>query len=183
MPDTIALPGRVEPTRRDYDRRTLGRAQDWQPPRKKLQAGEDQPGTLICPRCHAISDIKRWYFDERRYHQLKLQPAVGVTTCPGCERVDRKLYEGEVHLRGPLVARNKRQALGMVRNQEQKAMQENPIARLAAVQDHGDEIAVITTTAFLAERIGKEFKKAFDGHLRISRLPREKFSRVYWERP
>jgi hypothetical protein len=143
----------------------------------------DRHGTLICPRCHAISTIKRWFFDERRYWQLTLQPGVGVVTCPGCQRLDRRTYEGEVHLRSELLLHNKRQALGMIRNQEREAMEENPIARLANVQDHGQEIAVITTTQFLAERIGKEFKKAFDGHLRIDSHPRERFSRVYWERP
>lgn len=183
MPDNRPIPGRVKPTRRSLDRATVGASEDWRPPDKKFQTGEDRPGTLICPRCHAISDIKRWYYDEARYEQLKDQADTGVITCPGCDRLDRQFYEGEVHLRSPLLVQNKQQAMGMIRHEEQEAMQENPIARIAAVQDHGEEIAVITTTAFLAERIGKEFKKAFDGRLRISKLPREKFSRVYWERP
>lgn len=182
MPESMPIPGRVQPTRRRYDRQTFGRSDDWRWMRKKLLEGEDRPGTLICPRCHAISDIKRWYFDEARYQQLRTQPGVGVITCPGCERQDRTYYEGIVRLRSPLLLRNKRQALGMIYNTEERESRENPIARLAAVQDHGEEIAVLTTTPFLAERIGKEFKKAFDGRLRIDHLPREKFSRVWWER-
>lgn len=183
MPDTMPIPGRSEPTHRQYIRSTIGASEDWRWPRAKLQVAADRPGTLICPRCHAISDRKRWYFDERRYRRLVGQTGIGVRTCPGCERLDRKLYEGEVHLRSPLLLQNKQQALGMIRNEARKSMLENPIARVAIVQDHGEEIAVLTTTAFLAERIGKEFKKAFDGRLLIDRLFREKFARVTWERP
>lgn len=183
MPDSMPIPGKVEPTRRKYDRTNVGATEDWRPPKKRFQTGEDRPGTLICPRCHAISNIKRWYFDEQRYQQLKGQPNVGVITCPGCERLDRQIYEGEVHLRSPLLASNKEQALRIIEHQEREAMEENPISRLANVQDQGEEIVVITTTRFLAERIGREFKKAFHGHLRVDRLPREKFARVYWERP
>lgn len=182
MPDSLPVPGRVEPTRFRYDRTTVGATEDWRPPKKRFQTGEDRPGTLICPRCHAISNIKRWFFDEQLYQQLKDRPNVEAVTCPGCERLDRQIYEGEVHLRSPLLARNKPQALGLIRNQEREAMHENPISRIGVVQDHGEEIAVFTTTRFLAERIGKEFKKAFDGHLRVDRLPREKAARVYWER-
>ena len=183
MPENLPIPGRVEPTRRRYARTTVGRSEDWRWQRKRFETGEDRPGTIICPRCHAISDSKRWYFDEARYQVLKDRSDVTVMTCPGCDRLDRQIYEGEVHLRSPLLARQKEQALNLIYNQETEAMQENPISRLAAVQDHGEEIAVITTTRFLAERIGKEFRKAFDGKLRIDRLPREKFARVYWERP
>ncbi len=183
MPDNLPIPGRADPTRRKYDRQTLGRSEDWRWRRRKLQVAEDRPGTLICPRCHAISDHKRWFYDEPRYRRLRRQPGVGIVTCPGCDRLDRQLYEGEVRLRSPLLAQNKRQVFGMIRNTERAAMAENPIARLAAVQDHGTEIAVLTTTRFLAERIGKEFKKAFDGRLQVEELKREKFARVYWERP
>lgn len=182
MPDRRIIPGRVKPARFQYARSTAGASQEWRWTQKKRQPAEDQPGTLICPRCHAISELKRWYFDERRYRQLKFQPGVGVVTCPGCTLLDRGMYGGEVHLRSPLLARNKLQALGIIRHQEEEAALENPLARLAIVQDNGEEITVITTTPFLAERIGQEFRKAFDGRLRIDRLPWEKFSRVYWER-
>lgn len=182
MPDNMPIPGRIKPSRRRHDRITMGSSVDWRPPKKKLQAVEDQPGTMICPRCHAISDIKRWYFDEERYQQLKSQPDVQVVRCPGCERIDRQLYGGEIHLRSPLLVENKEQVLSMIRNQEREAAENNPLARLAVVQDQDAEITILTTTAFLAERIGKEFKKAFDGDLRIDRLPAEEFSRVYWDR-
>ncbi|MPZ13127.1 MAG: hypothetical protein GEU73_01655 [Chloroflexi bacterium] len=182
MPETIPIPGRVKPTRRAYDRRSLGASAEWRPPPAKRQMAKDRPGTLICARCHAISTIKRWFYDERRYQELKRDTRVGVTTCPGCERLDRQLYEGDVRLRSVLLVGTKRQSLAMIRHEEQKAMRENPIARLAAVHDQGAEITIFTTTRYLAERIGRAFERAFGGTLRVDRLVGEKFSRVYWER-
>lgn len=182
MPDTLPIPGRVTPTRRDVDRQTLGRSADWRWWRTKLQDPEDVPGVLICPRCHAISDHKQWYYDERHYQELKWDHNAGVMLCPGCSEFDRAMYGGEVRLRSSLLLQNKREALQLIRDTERQAMLENPLARLAAIHDHGEEIVVLTTTPFLARRIGTEFKKAFDGKLRVDKLPQEEFVRVYWER-
>lgn len=178
----LPLPGRSEPTPRQVARITAGESDDWRWPPNKLQVARDAPGTRVCPRCGAISTRKRWFYDEQRYLQLQQQPDVIWTVCPGCERLDRQIYEGDVSLSGPILRRNKAQALGLIRNAEQQAMAENPIARIAKIQDHGERIAVLTTSAFLARRIGTEFKKAFDGVLDIQRLPREKFLRVRWHR-
>jgi hypothetical protein len=38
------------------------------------------------------------------------------------------------------------------------------------------------TTQWLAERIGKELRKAYKGELEIEHLQGEKFSRVHWHR-
>ncbi|GIW04161.1 MAG: hypothetical protein KatS3mg059_0781 [Thermomicrobiales bacterium] len=183
MPDTLPIAGRVLPTRRDVDRQTLGRSADWRWWRSKLQDPEDVPGILICPRCHAISDHKRWFYDERRYQELKWDKTVRVVCCPGCTEFDRSLHGGEVRLRSPLLRENKRQVLQLIRDVERRAMLENPLARLAAIHDHGEEVVVLTTTPFLARRIGTEFKEAFDGQLQVDKLPHEDFVRVYWERP
>ncbi len=178
----IPLPGKVKPTWHDVKRQELGRGEDWLFPDKKHQAAADQPGLLICPRCHAISEIKRWYVDEDRYRELSRRPDAQFVICPGCLRIERQQYDGEVVLSSPLLATNKEQALHLIYHTEDKARQDNPFSRLASVDDQGDEIHILTTTQWLAERIGKEFKKAFSGNLQIQRLPGAKFSRVRWGR-
>jgi hypothetical protein len=50
------------------------------------------------------------------------------------------------------------------------------------MEDRGDELYILTTTQFLAKRIGKELQKAYRGLLKVSDLPRERFTRVRWER-
>ncbi len=70
----------------------------------------------------------------------------------------------------------------LISHEEGKACADNPLSRVAAIQDHGDEIDLQTTTRFLAEQIGRAFRKSFKGTLTFQRLPREQFVRVRWDR-
>ncbi|MBI2938958.1 MAG: hypothetical protein HYY04_00850 [Chloroflexi bacterium] len=178
----LPIPGRIQPTAREVYRAQVGNHLDWRFPMRKYEKGLDRPGILVCPRCHAISEQKRWYIDEARYRELRTVPGVRFITCPGCQRIDRQLYGGEVHLRSPLLAANKEQALGLIYHEEDRARQSNPFARLASVVDRGEELEILTTTPFLAERIGKAFRKTFKGELELEHLPYEKFIRVRWSR-
>ena len=180
MLQSIRVPGRVRPTGREVFRAAAGRRLDWFLPDNKYEKGKDQPGILVCPSCHAISVQKRWFLDENRYRELRNAPGVRLVTCPGCQRIERHIYEGDVRLQSPLLLLNKPQALGLIYHEEEKARLTNPISRLASVEDRGDEIVVLTTTRWLAERIGKAFRKTFKGTLDLQRMPYEKFVRVRW---
>jgi hypothetical protein len=92
------------------------------------------------------------------------------------------MYDGEVMLCSPLLVPNKAQALQLIRNEEDRARELDPLSRLADVDDRGDHIAVLTTTVALAERIGKAFHRSFKGSLRLEYLPDEQFVRVRWKR-
>ena len=178
----VPVPGWVKPTGREVMREQVGRSEDWFFPEAKTRPTPDVPGTLICPRCHAISREKRWLLDEPLYEDLKRQPDVRPFICPGCEAVEREMYDGEVVLRSPLLVTNREAALRLIRNEEARVRQDNPLARLASVEDRDGEIHVLTITPFLARRIGKEFEKAFGGELEVQSLPRERFTRVRWTR-
>jgi hypothetical protein len=178
----LRLPGRTRPTAREVYRSEIGERVDWLLPEHKWEKGKDRPGVLICPRCHAISVCKRWFLDEDRYEQLRSTPGVQFVICPGCRRIQYQVYEGVVRLHSPLLLTNKAQAMAIIDHAEDKARQTNPFSRLASVVDSGDTIDILTTTYWLAERIGKEFHKAFKGTLELQRLPDERFVRVRWER-
>ncbi len=179
----LPLPGRVRPTAREVYRSQVGEKVDWFIPRRTAERGLDQPGTIVCPRCHAISTQKRWFLDEGRYEQLRQLPTTRLLLCPGCRRIERQIYEGDVRLRSPLLLPNKIQALHLIYHEEDKARQTNPFSRLAVVEDLGSEIRILTTTCWLAERIGRAFQKSFKGTLIRQRLPGERFVRVRWSRP
>ena len=176
----IPLPGRTRPTAREIYRAEIGEKVDECIPRHRWEKGKDRPGTLICPRCHAISVQKRWFLDEDRFQKLSTAPGVQLVICPGCLRIERQMYDGVVTLRSHLLLRNKAQALAMIRHAEDRARITNPFSRLASVVDHGDEIDILTTTCWLAEQIGKAFHHAFQGQLELQPLSDEKFVRVYW---
>jgi hypothetical protein len=139
-------------------------------------------GVVYCGTCHAIWYHKHWTLDEARYKALSLDPAIKAVTCPGCEAVERGEYDGEVTLRSPLIPRNEESVLGLIYNTERHIRSHNPIARIASLKVEGDTIHVLTISTFLAERIGKELKKAYDGQLELNHPEREEFIRVTWYR-
>ncbi len=182
MLNGVPLPGKTKPTARDQYRAQIGPKVDWLTPGRAGDAQPDQPGTIVCPRCHAISLQKRWFLDEALFQRLRSRPSTRVILCPGCRRVEQQLYEGEVVLRGDILAANKPQALSLIRHEEAQARAVNPFSQIASIEDRGNEIAVLTTTIPLAERIGKAFHRAFKGTLNLQYLPGEKFVRVRWKR-
>lgn len=152
----------------------------------ELVRGNDDVGDwvhlLICPACHALLRDKTWFVDEAVYRLWDGHPEARPALCPGCMRVARHLFEGEVILRSPLLVLGKAAALDLIYNEEERARCDNPISRLTTVEDRGDEITVLTTTSILAERIGRAFKKQYAGSLEVQHLPWEKFCRVRWQR-
>lgn len=183
MPENLHIPGKTKPTEREVRRSQLGKTEDWRFPEKRLETGEDKPGHLYCPRCHAVSVEKRWFLDEKKYHEfVHHDPSAIAVLDPGCERIEKGIIEGEVTLHGSFLVNHKEEILNRINNEEKEDRENNPISRLASVEDRGEEIYILTTTQFLAERIGKEIKKAYDGELEVQSLPREKFSRVRWSR-
>lgn len=159
-----------------------GRQCAWRFPKREFAGTKDIPGPAICERCHAYLETDHWQYDAQRYHALKGRPDVHATLCPGCERVERRLYEGQVIARHDWEAMSKSDVLNLIHNTEARVRAANPAARIARMEDRGDELYILTTTRFLAERIGKALHKACQGELHIMPLPRERFTRVRWER-
>lgn len=182
MPEGIPIPGKTKPTEREVRRAQLGQSEDWRFPEKRFETGMDHPGIIVCPRCHAISVEKRWFVDERQYQELIGTPGVEPVVCPGCRRIEAHVYEGEVMLKSPLLVDRRDEALSLIYHTAEEARHENPIARVASLEEKEGEIYVLTTTRFLAQRIGKEFQKALGGDLAIDNLLHEKFARVRWTR-
>jgi len=138
--------------------------------------------TFVCPACHAILKDESWFVDEALYERLDGQPGVRPTLCPGCLRVVRGTYEGEVVLCSPLLSVTKPAALQLIGKEEARAHRINPMSRVTALEDHGDEITVLTTTPMLAERIGRTFRRVYDGKLEIERPPAARLYHVRWQR-
>jgi hypothetical protein len=148
--------------------------------RRFNQKARASAGLFLCKQCHAISNSKHWYCDPHELAQLQNKPDVHKTLCPGCHRVEEKLYEGQVILSSPLLVTKKINILSLIRHTESKAWLDNPSSRIANMSLKGDQLEIITTTKWLATRIGKQLHKAFKGKLQIKPSPQEKFVRVYW---
>lgn len=154
----------------------------WRFPDRSFQSPLDPEGPVVCPRCHAYLETDHWRYDERHYLELKAQPGVHEALCPGCTRVERRIYEGEIVLRHDWSAVAKDEVLHLMHHEEARARATNPTARIARIVDRGDELYILTTTEFLAKRIGIELQKAYKGELQLQPLARERFIRVRWNR-
>ena len=141
-----------------------------------------RPGSIICTRCHAVCHDKHWYTDPEEFKDLSKDKSAERALCPGCKRIDQKIYDGQVVLEGEFWKGHKDTVMGLIKHTEGKAWHHNPRARIATIQEDGNRMEILTTTKWLAERIGKEMHKSFKGKLKIQPLPREKFVRVYWSR-
>lgn len=139
-------------------------------------------GTSICKTCSAIGMHKHWFVDKKLLDQALIDPLSNYVICPGCKRIEDHVFEGEVVLRSPLLAQHREMVYGTIYHTAAKAFHENPLSRLATIEESEEQIRILTTTRTLAERIGKAINGALKGHLQIKPSPREKFVSVHWVR-
>lgn len=144
-----------------------------------LHALHGEHGHTYCKECGAIGFQKRWYIDPVQERILREVGGSSAVLCPGCDRVEKQLYEGEVVLSNSRCATALGEMISLIKHIEGRAWHNNPMARISAFTE-GDIIHIQATTRALAERIGKELHKAFKGNLEIKRAQGEKFVRVYW---
>jgi NMD protein affecting ribosome stability and mRNA decay len=135
----------------------------------------------LCPKCHATFDGEKWDYNLEVYNRWK-KKGVKELLCPGCERIERRRVDGIVNLQGDFLKEHKHEAMNLIKNVAEKKKRKNVAARIFRIEESVDGIHVETTDRSLAERIGKEFEKAFSGSLDISWLKSEDFVRVNWQR-
>lgn len=136
----------------------------------------------ICPSCYAVCADQKWDFDEAARAGAMKGNGWEKCLCPGCERVARGRVDGVVYLKGDFIAAHREQAKNLIRSVAQKKLGKNIAARIYHIEEKKDEIVIETTDRALAERLGKEFEKAFSGRLDIQWQQRSNFARVYWTR-
>ena len=176
------LPGKVEPTWHDSQWSFEAETKNWRYPTRNFEGPGAAATKTICPICHSISSGKHWLLDEKEYQRLRWDPNVRIELCPADRRIRRQMFDGEIVLRGSWLNGHKEEILNFIRNEERRAREANPLSRLAAVQDRGDYIYILTTSQALARRIGAGLKSAFKGRLTVQRVPYENFTRVRWAR-
>jgi len=136
----------------------------------------------ICPSCYAVCTDQKWEFDEAARAKAMKRNGWEKHLCPGCERVAKGQVDGVVYLRGDFLNTHREEAKNLIRSVAQKKLHKNIAARIYHIEEGKDEIVIETTDRVLAERLGKEFEKAYSGHLDIQWQHHSDFARVYWTR-
>ena len=156
-------------------RKNVDRTNDPYIPRK----GSPEAG--VCPDCHAISRKKRWYVDEAQYEVLARSGAPR-RRCPACRKIADGFPSGVVTLRGRFLRGHRDEILTVARNEERRARGINPLERIMGTRERGDGMEILTTDGKLAQRIGREIRKAFHGTVDYKWSEDESLLRVTWVR-
>lgn len=136
----------------------------------------------ICSKCMAVFDGHKWFYDEGEHEKLMRTKGAQLTLCPGHQRIEKRRIDGVVTLKGGFLELHRAEAINLINNVADQQLHRNVAARIFNISQNGNGITVETTEAHLAERIGKEFERAFNGNLAIQWLQDAEFVRVSWQR-
>ena len=166
------LTSRFEPA----SRKNVDRTRDSYNPRKgPLDVG-------ICPGCHSISRKKRWYLDEAEYVSLARSGGAVLRRCPACRKIADGFPSGVLTLRGGFLRTHRDEILTIVRNEERRARGTNPLERIMAIREGDGSVEILTTDEKLAQRVGREIRKAYQGTVSYKWSEDANFVRVNWSR-
>ena len=101
--------------------------------------------------------------------------------CPACRKIKERRASGELQLLGAS-GEERGDVLRLLRNEEERARQKNPLERIMRMEQAGDGWKVATTTEKLAQRLGRSVCKARGGKLAVKWSHNNKFVRVVWEK-
>jgi NMD protein affecting ribosome stability and mRNA decay len=156
-------------------RKNVDRTNDPYIPRK----GSPEAG--VCPDCRAISRKKRWYVDEAEYETL-VRSGAPLRRCPACRKIADGFPSGVVTLRGRFLRGHRDELLTVARNEERRARGINPLERIMGTRERDDGMEILTTDEKLAQRIGREIRKAFRGAVDYKWSEDASLLRVTWVR-
>ncbi|MDE2058903.1 MAG: ATPase [candidate division NC10 bacterium] len=141
------------------------------------------PGKMVvCHGCHAISTGRRWYQDEEVYAKLLKAETLREVYCPACEKIRDGYPSGQVTLKGEFLAEHQDEILRIISNEEKRARGLNPLHRIMSLREENGQLEITTTDEKLAQRIGRELRKACGGTVAYGWSHDNKFLRVQWER-
>jgi hypothetical protein len=154
------------------------------------EAGRHRPSRAIkepadCADCGATYVNRRWttagLLAGNRDHKDR-RPAK-TTVCPACKQKRAGEPRGFVLLDGPFFVEHQKEIEQLLRNEAERAVEDNPLARILECKEgEGHQLTVSTTTEHLAQRLGHALEKAFDGSVHYDFSHENKLARVTWRR-
>jgi NMD protein affecting ribosome stability and mRNA decay len=135
-----------------------------------------------CKHCQSIYHNKRWYRKEGfDTHKMSLS-STRMVICPACQKIKDNFPGGIVTLTGDFLQEHKKDILNLIRNEEERARDVNPLERIIKINNDSKKTEISTTNEKLAQRIGRKIKKAFSGEVEYKWSQGTKLLRVVWSR-
>jgi hypothetical protein len=127
--------------------------------RDTYQPKKSPPGTLQYRGCGAFYYRRRWSLEPPSDPENRAQTEVHPVFCPACLKIRDRYPSGELRLSG-VGARERRELMHILRNEEAHAREKNPLERIIAIEANGAQgWSVTTTTEKLAQRLGRCLRK------------------------
>lgn len=143
------------------------------------------PEPAVCKVCGDVYADRRWskpHPEKPGKKHSHFRPPISVI-CPACQRERNHEPGGFVYLQGDFARSHQDELTRLLLNEAEQAAEDNPLARIMALQtDAKGTLVVTTTTAHLAQRLGHALEKACHGKARYRFSHENKLTRVWWER-
>jgi len=136
----------------------------------------------VCPSCGVVYNKKQWQFIDIKQIQLDKGNYIGNAKCPACRKIEDHYPMGLVELSGKFIDGHKEEILNLVKNEEEREKEKNPLGRIMSIEDKDGKIYIETTNEALALRIGRAVFKAFKGEIEYKFSETQKLVRVLWRR-
>ena len=137
----------------------------------------------ICPVCNAVYHKKHWSFDRELLEKFKKNKDVRYNKCPADRKIEDKYAMGKVILSGSFVNEHLDELISIIKSEERRAMEVNPLDRLILVEKKNGGIYAETTSNALATRIGHHLKKSYKGGEEEFKFRfGDKFVEIRWHR-
>jgi hypothetical protein len=103
--------------------------------------------------------------------------------CPACRRIVAGPPRGYVRVRGAFLKTHREEIERLIRNEEARAAEDNPTARVMSWgASGGSRLELTTTTPHLAQRLGHALQKAYGGEVDYDFSHENEVARVAWSR-
>jgi hypothetical protein len=166
-----------------YTNTTFTKRVDHEAGRHRTRRAPKEPA--VCESCGAVYANRRWTSanaDHGTREPKHWHPA-RVTACPACVQAHGGVPSGYVYLEGAFLVAHRDEIERLLRNEAERAAEDNPLARIMLWQENGErKLTLSTTTEHLAQRLGHALEKAFDGQIEYDFSHENKLARVTWRR-
>ncbi len=136
----------------------------------------------VCRVCGAVYQKKRWVIDTAEAARLEHGSKVQQVVCPACRKIADHYAEGSVMLHGDYFWAHEAEIRNILRNEENRVMSKNPLARIISMEKEDGSLLIETTEEKLAEHLGRGLHKAHQGELKVSWTSDHAICRVDWHR-
>jgi hypothetical protein len=142
----------------------------------------------VCERCGNVYADRRWSRPEpagpaatgSEKHPHFRPPK--MVLCPACKQEQEGIPKGFLTLSGAFYRKHADEILRLLRNEAERAAEDNPLARIMGIKREGDKTQVTTTTNHLVQRLGHAIDKAYGGEITYDFSHENQLTRVYWKR-